>query len=1010
MLAARFPNEPRLRYVEERRPGGSRARNRGLAAAQGEIIAFTDDDVVVDAGWIRASVDPLASAPGVACVTGLILPLELGSDSQLLLEQFAGFGKGFRRHTYRLPDSRKDNPLLPYAAGAIGSGASIVIRTDIARELGGFDPVLGPATAATGGEDLDLLIRVLRSGHAVLYEPGAIVSHEHPGGARQLRRQVYRYGVGLGAMLTKQLVAGPQRRDLVRMVPAGLRYFRDSSSRKNAGKPEHYPRHLTWLERVGLVIGPLAYMISALRGLSRRWIPPAQPIHRMRRLAQAGGGFATTLRFDQRILHSRQRLPPEGATGRAIPRPRQPVVLGAAVACVAAPLLVALGAPAALRMAAVLAFLCLVPGTAFLTAVRGRLEPGLVVGVSTAAAAVIAQSMLWLHAFLPRTFLYCLAAICLVPLARNVKLNRLRTGANWRIAGYPSRLTRLGSFRGAALHVTLLALALALWGVSLLAADLSRMGGIGLLDAVPPTYFVAFALLLMGFAVAAAGAERRPALLGAYVLALVVVLHATTALLYQEPRYAWVYKHLGVINLIARTGAVNRDIDIYNNWPAFFATNAWLTRTGGITPIAYAGWAQVFFNLWYVYALRFALRALTSDERLLWTAALLFVLGNWVGQDYLAPQAFGFATSLVVLGLCLRCGRGVTSSAPLGRGAALVVGGVCFVAVVASHQLSPVVLIVDVACLALFVRRVPLWVPVVMAAIEAWWLASAWSFFHLHFSLFQPGAGGAATPDRNLGAALPGAVLSFYAPAAVMALVAGIAVVGIVRRWRAGHRDVGPLCLIGAPIVTAAAQSYGGEGAYRAYLFALPWLAFFAAATFSWSPSRDAGARIRFRPLAAITSVLGACLLFAYFGQELANRISRDDVRASTWYEQHAPPRSVQVDLAPNAPTRLTSRYPLVSLNDPSSLLETPGFVGHRLGASDIPRLERVIQQQGGPASYVVLSASQEAYARLNGLLPPGSLSSLTSALERSGSFALVYRRPTAWVFEYAPPRQKRAT
>ena len=66
------------------------------------------------------------------------------------------------------------------------------------------------------------------------------------------------------------------------------------------------------------------------------------------------------------------------------------------------------------------------------------------------------------------------------------------------------------------------------------------------------------------------------------MLALIVVIHATTAILYDEPRYAWTYPHLGVINLIAATGQANRDIDIYNNWPSFFAFNAWLTQGRGL--------------------------------------------------------------------------------------------------------------------------------------------------------------------------------------------------------------------------------------------------------------------------------------------------------------------------------------------------------------------------------------------------------------------------------------------
>lgn len=1038
MLAERFPHETNLRYVEEPRAGASRARNAGLALAKGEIVAFTDDDVVVDPGWIRESAEALERADDVACVTGLILPLELEADSQLLLEQFAGFGKGFRRHTYRLPEAREDNPLFPYTAGTIGSGASTVMRADVARQLAGFDTTLGPGTPTTGGEDLDLYIRVLRAGHAVAYEPSAIVWHEHPEGMPRLRRQVYRYGVGLGAMLAKQLIAGPERLELLRAVPGGLRYARDPASRKNAGKPADYPSLLTWLERLGMLIGPAAYVLSALMALAQRLAgvsgrSTGHPTPTVERLVLSSGRTVEVVWFEEREVAAppppRRRLRP----GRAMPRSDQHAVAAAAVACVAAPLSVALGLPTALRLPAVLAFLCLAPGAALLTAARGRMEAGLIAGVSLGVTAVVAQSMLWLGAWWPRAFLYALAAACLFPLASSLDLERRRGGGGRRGRAALKRVRHAidGIPETASVHGTLLVVALGAWAASLLGADLSAMGGVGLLSAMPPTYFLAFALLLIGFAMAVTNDEFSPKLLGLYVVALVLVIHGTTPLLYDEPRYAWTYKHLGVIELIARTGGVDRQIDIYNNWPAFFGANAWFSKAVGLGPIAYAGFAQLFFNLVNVAAVRFALRGLTANERLLWTGTFFFVLGNWVAQDYLAPQAFGFALSLVVLGLCLRCsppvrrprsrpgrwlsGRleGLTKAvlprrapdedlppAPLGPRGALVAGSVCFLAVVTSHQLSPVLLILSVAALSLFARRVPLWVPLAMAVVEAWWVALAWPFVGSHFNLIEPGSAGAGAPGRDLGAALPGAALSFYAPAAVMGLLIVLALIGMVRRLRVGERDLVPVCLIVAPALGAGLQSYGGEGGFRAYLFGLPWLAFFAAVACTRAPSP--GPRLGFRRLLAATSAVGVCLLFAYFGQDLANRIRSDDVRAAAWYEGHAPPGSVRLNLAPISPNRLTPRYPQVSLGDPSALLERPGFTGHRLGAGDLPRLERLVAAQRARRTFLVLTRGQEDYARLNGLLPKGSVTSLARALSGSTGFRLVYRRPTAWIFEYA--------
>jgi GT2 family glycosyltransferase len=270
MLALQFRHERRLRYVDEPRRGASYARNAGLCNARGDVVAFVDDDVVVDPGWMRANVDALTRGGGAACCTGLILPLELETESQILLEQFAAFGKGFSAKRYRLPEARAQDPLLPYTVGSIGSGASMAFLARIARELGGFDTALGPGTPATGAEDLDILLRVLRAGQTVAYEPRALVWHQHPDGISRLRRQAYRYGIGLGAMLTKHLLVGPQRRDLVRATPSGVRYALRPTSRKNAGKPAGFPRQLTWLERAGILAGPVAYVLSVASRARRR--------------------------------------------------------------------------------------------------------------------------------------------------------------------------------------------------------------------------------------------------------------------------------------------------------------------------------------------------------------------------------------------------------------------------------------------------------------------------------------------------------------------------------------------------------------------------------------------------------------------------------------------------------------------------------------------------------------------------------------------------------------------
>ena len=77
-------DDSRITYVTEPRPGLGRAHNAALPHVATEHVAFTDDDVIVDPGWVGAIADGFHAAPDVACVTGLIAPAELRTEEQWL--------------------------------------------------------------------------------------------------------------------------------------------------------------------------------------------------------------------------------------------------------------------------------------------------------------------------------------------------------------------------------------------------------------------------------------------------------------------------------------------------------------------------------------------------------------------------------------------------------------------------------------------------------------------------------------------------------------------------------------------------------------------------------------------------------------------------------------------------------------------------------------------------------------------------------------------------------------
>ncbi len=265
-----------VRYVEEPTPGLSRARNAGLAAASGPMVAFVDDDVVVDECWLDALRAAFAAQPDATCVTGQIEPLELGTQAQSLLEQYATFGKGSTRRVFALDNPPDDVPLFPYTAGHFGSGANMAFRREALLELGGFDPCLGAGTPAKGAEDMDICIRLILSGQTLVYEPRAIVRHRHLDTMRLLRGKVFSYGIGLGALIAKHLTSGPDRSRLLRLIPGGISYLLSPRSRKNAAKATGYPRQLNLIEWMGLLSGPLAYTRSRRSEVTSQGAPSSR--------------------------------------------------------------------------------------------------------------------------------------------------------------------------------------------------------------------------------------------------------------------------------------------------------------------------------------------------------------------------------------------------------------------------------------------------------------------------------------------------------------------------------------------------------------------------------------------------------------------------------------------------------------------------------------------------------------------------------------------------------------
>lgn len=209
---------PGVRYVREPKPGLNFARNRALQEATGEIIAFIDDDVIIDKYWLRGIEKAIAEHPDAAAYTGLVLPAELETDAQILFEKRGGFEKSFE--TIRYGRTLPGHPFYPCIGGKFGTGCNMAFRRQVLLELEGFDEALDTGASLPGGGDTDMFYRVVRAGYPLIYEPRILVFHRHRREYEQLRHQYSRsWGQGLMAYVAKTYKNdGAQRPNLRRLV------------------------------------------------------------------------------------------------------------------------------------------------------------------------------------------------------------------------------------------------------------------------------------------------------------------------------------------------------------------------------------------------------------------------------------------------------------------------------------------------------------------------------------------------------------------------------------------------------------------------------------------------------------------------------------------------------------------------------------------------------------------------------------------------------------------------
>jgi len=560
-------------------------------------------------------------------------------------------------------------------------------------------------------------------------------------------------------------------------------------------------------------------------------------------------------------------------------------------------------------------------------------------------------------------------------------------------------------------HLLVFGAALIVWAWAAAQVDDTALGDLGLIEALPLVGLAAIATLVIGFTTVVAG-DRSGRLPGMYVIGLTVALHGMPTFAYDNLRFAWAWKHVGIVEFIQRTGGVDPQIDVlpvYHNWPGFFGVNSWITTSSQLdSALSYAAWAPLLFNLLFIAALYVLLKALTTDQRLIWTGLLFFVLGNWVGQDYFAPQALAYFFYLATLALLLRWFGSATSapesidSGALPHRVLVLTVTLAVLAIAMIHQLTPVMMIVALGALLVFKAidvKWPLYTAVFFLA--AWIIGPAWDFVVENSQTvlrdvggFQANLESGITDVDSVSSAQ--ATVAFVARSMTAGLV-GLAALGWVsRRLRKVPTSVAVLLAV-APIVLILASSYGDEVLFRAYLFALPFLAWLAASV--WFPSEDAPVpRTATVTLGIVAVTMAGAMMLANFGSDQRHVFSDSELAVAEFVYEDGAPGSLLVDLNRDYPGQFSNYENFTYITIDRSTPETQGMIF----ADPAGVLQRWLSDSRFTDGYVLITETMRESTERLGTLPAGAAATIENSLRQSGAFEIAFEAGTSVAFTLA--------
>lgn len=609
------------------------------------------------------------------------------------------------------------------------------------------------------------------------------------------------------------------------------------------------------------------------------------------------------------------------------------------------------------------------------------------------------------------------------------------------------------------ISVVLLFLSLLTWSISLQQISLQGLNDLGLIVALPLSIYFAFSFLAVGFVLILSLEKPIIPLLMAFLVAEVFILFGTAPMVQETIRLPIQYKLIGIIDYVIVNGKFDPSIDAFHNWPGFFILMGFVTEALGFeSALEYAKWSPVFINILYLFPvyLLFRNNALRDNfytfnevegnketniwSRRIWVSLWLFLLINWIGQDYLSPQGYNFFIYLTILAV-LQTGlkerrpsfipkeiRGfirrnrwlnvfesmsrriqrmdssrrfdltnATSEnlTPFQTSAVYVIVCVLFAATVFSHQLTPVTNTIVVGFLVLFGRIRSRIFPLIMGVMILAWLSfGAERYFAGNIDTFVAAIGSVDDNfDANVGGRIVGSLLHqivvrfrVYFSVAVWFF----AFLGMAKDYFYDRLSLHLIILAGAPFAVIALQSYGGEIMLRVFMFASPFMAYFLASLFF---SKKRITWIGLTALYGISVLLLPSFMLARHGNERMEYFPQAEIDAiDALYEIASPPANL-------VSTNIMIPWRYRHYNDYKYLTLRSRWVAN----SDIDSAVEAIEHQDGGSTYLIISRNQEIMTELYFNYEAGAWDNFELTVASSDRFDKVFENERAVIYELVP-------